>query len=144
MSWIIAKILRTKFSHVAVEVFDGEQIHVYEASIFGIRKIAQSYFKNENRVIFSKTLRVEREKIDSVITFCENFLGAPYGFLALIGIFFRLTFKVKTSIGVDGKKSAVCSELVARVLVLAGVLKFKIKLDFVDPKMLYSMIRSIT
>lgn len=144
LAWLIRLTLGTKYSHVALEVFDGKTLHLYEASAFGVVKIAQSFFSEKHKVIYSKTIETNEYKTSKAINFCEEYLGAPYGYLTIFGLFLNLVFNIKTKLGVDGNKSVICSELVAKVLTLVDIARFNIKLDYADPKKLYAVIRSIT
>jgi hypothetical protein len=104
----------------------------FEAVARGFRPIPfELWLQKGNVIIDEKYLPIGRDKIHLVLCKCVMMSGIPYGGLLsnLVHILWGIqAFK-------DGVKTMMCSEAVARVL--NGVLKFRIDLDFVRPKVIH-------
>jgi uncharacterized protein YycO len=108
----IQLVLNTNYSHTYL-VFDvkstGQRV-VYQATLKGVHCLEYETFKKDNIIIDEIYIKDEESRTDA-LRFCISHLGKPYSLLAIFAILFNIKFG-------DGKRSFICSELVARALKL--------------------------
>ena len=142
-SWCIKKVLKTKYSHVALQLSDIYGNHVYQASVTGVNHISEKSFLQKNTIVYKKSITINEETYTKIKEFCLQMLGRSYSFLAILGIFVDLCLGVKNKIGKDGARTYICSEFAAHALKIAIPFKSE-DIDQLDPKELYALTRSIT
>jgi hypothetical protein len=119
-SKFIMKFQKTNYSHYAIEL-DGM---VADASRFGVRNREASIFFVEEEIVneFNFSIDIEKQKYNEWL---NQFLGRPYGFTQIIGLFFR---NVGLNKHVDfgyGDKTIICCEFV--VMMLRDLCKLNLK-----------------
>lgn len=144
-AYLIKLILGTKYSHVALRVWDIESNRnlVYHSSIKGVTLMPENKFLNSNKVIHSKTIEINHVSKTEVLNFCEDSINKSYGFLTIIGLLFKRVFGIKNKIGKDGNKTFICSEFLAQILKIVRPVTAQFISDDIDPKELYVLVRSI-
>jgi hypothetical protein len=119
-SSFIMKFQKTNYSHYAIEV-DGM---IADATRFGVRnRNAVSFFIEEEIISeFNFSIEIEKQNYDEWL---KQYLGRPYGFAQLIGLFSR-------NVGLDkhvdfgfGDKTIICCEFV--VMMLRDLCKLNLK-----------------
>jgi len=119
-SWLITKVLGTKYSHTFLIFNIFENNIVFEADRYGVRAVNLELFLKKNYVIKNKVME-DTTAMDG-LKYCLNHLGKKYSFISNFAILFGFKFK-------DNERKFICSELVARAI---GI---NIKnLDLVTPK----------
>ena len=119
-SSFIMKFQKTNYSHYAIEV-EGM---IADASKYGVRNRTASQFFIDEQLVneFYFSVDVEKKDYDKWLA---QYLGRPYGFTQLIGLFSR-------NIGLDkhvvlgfGDKTIICCELV--IMLLRDLCKLNLK-----------------
>jgi hypothetical protein len=143
-SWLIKKLLRTKYSHVAIQIrARDKEPKIYHSSMAGVERLTTQQFLKKNKVVYKKTLNIPVTSIADIVRYCKSMLGRPYGYLTILGIFLEVTFGILNKIGEDGNRTLICSEFAARALKKA--LPFKAsEIHDMTPKELYVLTRSIS
>jgi hypothetical protein len=126
VSWLVRKVEGTEFSHVYVR-FPSERLArniLYEASGTSVHFKAQWIFDRDNEVVEEYETLISEDTHVSVMRFCLDNAEVPYGLKSLFG--FGIV-KIASIFGIkipnpfrDGRKTYVCSELVADILRDAG------------------------
>lgn len=140
ISWIIRKVERTEYSHVATswKSRDGSLCFIYEAQGTSLHFTSERVFKKRVDVVKEYSLSICDETKKSLLEYCVNNAGVDYGFKQLIGIgYVRFMSSFGKSVKnpySDGRRSQVCSELVGGIL--QDVLGYDIEadLDVASPK----------
>lgn len=135
----------TEFSHVYIKWRSDylERDIIYHASGHAVGFItSERFLAAGNRVVLEKPLSLSDATKKTVIQFCMDKSGTPYGIKHLIGFgivkLCKLVGKtIKNPFG-DGPKTYICSELAAEVLNTAG---FSVKnIEQITPKHLYTLL----
>lgn len=102
----------TNYSHVffCMEPEGLDRSIVIHANHKGVNIDSLSNFCEKNKLVHIIKVRDE-EQANNAMRFAIDHLGKPYGFLSMIAIFLGIKFG-------DGKKTMICSELVARAFKL--------------------------
>lgn len=111
-SWAIQKALKINYSHtyLVFEVRSTGQKVIYQATSKGVHCLEYESFKKDN-VILDEISIVNEEGRVGALSFCISQLGKSYSTVAIFSILLNIKFG-------DGKKTFICSELVARALKL--------------------------
>lgn len=134
-SKLISWYMGVPYSHVGIYVYSRylEMPLVYEASVKGVTLMPMFRWQKKQRIIAERVIKVDKLEKRRVIRKAVDRCGTPYGFHTLLGIF------LGNNLGMDGKKTFICSEFAY------DVLKEKIKKDLPDrdditPRELWALI----
>ena len=116
-SWMVRKVLGTKYSHVILDIYlpDVDRNVAYESGAFGINQL-NDFDVKKNVLIHSRSLSVTKEQGTKLRQFCIDNLHRKYGYLTMIGLFFKMCLGIKTKLGNDGNQTFICSEFVIKAL----------------------------
>lgn len=123
ISWLIRKYIKCDYSHTAIVIELYGINLVLESSFEGVNVVTLDKFLEKNTVI--KEIKLQQSTYtDSVISYIFKNIDKGFSFSAFIGIIFK-----KKTIGDDGEKYMICSELVARAFGMSGDLDHITPLD---------------
>ena len=130
----------TPYSHVYLAMYNpwADRTVVYQASHGDVNCISYDRFLDYNEVVEEFVLQMQTPALKSLMQYCISSLGAPYGFLGLLKIVLRRTFRKIFRVSGDGAKSYHCSEFVVRAMPNL----IKADADFVEPVDLYKALKS--
>jgi hypothetical protein len=135
LSKIIRRTQKTPFSHTYIKYEDTStcQIMIFEAVVWGVRKIELSQWLKLNEIVVEFDLNITKTQYTEFLSFANLNTHKRYGILQLIGIGLAKYLNLKRNLFDDEDRTDVCSELVARVLILFGY-KIEIDLDLITPR----------
>jgi uncharacterized protein YycO len=134
-SWLIKKVLKTKYSHAYVRLHDEltNIDMVYQASGPYVNFQNMDDFVKSETIVREYPISVTEETYAKVMSFCEKKVGKPYALRNIFAIFiYHLTGKKILKSDKDECKF-ICSELVAEILEICGILDKKVDLDYFTP-----------
>lgn len=137
-SWAIRLYQNTEYSHVYLK-FHSEALNrvlIYEAVGGGVRFIGSSAWEKQAIEVASFDLDIKQCNYVTLLQFCVDHAGLEYGFLQNIGLLFCDLFKMKEN---PFKKGKNCSEMVAEILKLEGVVINK-DFNLVTPKDIFEVL----
>lgn len=119
-AWIIMLAERLPFSHVALELRDGDKFTVCEAVVPKSRVIDGGHWRTQYKSIRVFRFYIPESKRDHVLQWFKKQDGLEYGWGSIVvialGLICRPFEKVFKSVKVDGAKKKICSELVGRFM----------------------------
>lgn len=123
--------LGTEYSHVAVEFHlkAMDRFLIFESSYGDVHAVEAKSWAKDNIIVDEVCLDITKEKRVLVMRFLLDNLQKKYGYMSILGIAFP-----KLKLGVDGNKTFICSELVAKVLDIAYNYKVDKSIDYMTPK----------
>jgi len=135
-SSLIKYFQKTKYSHIRLRWTNstGREV-IYEASGTEIKflgTIAQK--QRSNKILKTYKIELNRDEYRSLIDVCMELAGIKYGKNQVVGILLVNLFNLKTNPFSDGRKSQVCSELVARILEKVKNYHIAYDLDIAGPR----------
>ena len=146
-SWLIRMIEGTEYSHVRIRWQNSIGINlIYEASGSSVKLIGD-YATNKHpvEVVHSYKFSLNKEEYRKLISLFR-FAGVDYGIKQVFGIALARLFKLKKNPLSQGRRSQVCSELVAMFLVeVLGIIYLPhiINLDLVGPKQIQQLLEKM-
>ena len=138
-SWLIRLVEGTKFSHTYIKGYQGlkPQGYVYQASGLDVNFMGLEIFESNVEILHEYKIEVTRDQRRDMISRAIRLSGSPYGIKQIFGIayhrFGRLFGQNWRNPFSDGEITAVCSEIVAAVLINLGF-EFKQDLDLITPR----------
>ena len=132
-SWLIRKIERSKFSHVAILYQDkitGRWL-VAQSNKYRLNIVSLENFEKENAIIAKIEICDSYDKYMSFLRYTFDHLGNQYGYLTMFGILLNRIFKIKNPFA-DGDKTFFCSEYFIKAI---GVKDINPEID--GPKKIY-------
>ena len=116
---------------------------IYHAKGSNLHFMSKEVFDKENKTVYTFEIDLDKAKKHEVVTYLLKNAGKPYAVMQIVGIaldilckkLFRFSIKNLFS---KGRKSMICSEVVAYVLKMSG-LKVKYNLDTITPKEVYDV-----
>lgn len=116
LSWLVAKISRSDYSHVALAINDHE---IVEANFFiKTRRTKLTYNHKINSVY--RLVDIDDEKRVLIVANALKTLGEHYDYWQIIGLFFRFVFHWNTDL-FNSMNKLICSEEIDRDFYESGV-----------------------
>lgn len=103
-SWLIKKLLKSQFSHVALAVSETDIIE-----IDFLKKVQQKPNPYKNYCI-GRVKGVNTEQLKEVVKFAESKIGVSYDYLQILGLFLETVFNIRNYI--NQRNRLICSELI--------------------------------
>lgn len=111
-SWIIKKIERCKFSHMAFRITFSRISLIAHADAEGVHIDNEDSFNHYNKIFDKKIINADETLLFKYIV---KHTGKKYGFLTIIGMGISRLFKIKNPFK-DRGHTFICSELVITFL----------------------------
>lgn len=122
-AWLIMRAYSTPYDHVYIRIHSDkyERDLIYQASSIMVNFMSPEVFDASNITINSFKLSISDESYKSLMQFCIDNAGKPYGIKDILGLSWVrindwLGRTVKNPFN-DGGTTYVCSELVSTILV---------------------------
>lgn len=135
IGWAIMAAERTKFSHAFIEIRSDslDRNLIYHATGSGVYFIGETNFLDQNEVVESFEFEISDEGKKRLLQWAIDQSGKPYGKLQLIGIGIMRTARlfgvtIRNPFQNEGSRY-ICTELVARALYEAGLVKVCVDYD---------------
>jgi hypothetical protein len=148
-SSLIKLFLRTKYSHIYLERTSEflDVTYIYQASGLSVNFENAEYFKQKNHVVSEFEFEVPAEVYNKIISAAMKKAGRPYGIKQVFGIAwtFICPGKVKNPFA-DGSYSYICSELIAELLDIAGIVNknsWSKSMDSITPKDVFEKLEEL-
>lgn len=139
-SWLIMKLFDTNYSHVYIKFYSDslERDLIYQASGTSLNFCGLNHFCKNNTIVSEFDVSISTENRKKMLQFAIDNEGKPYGVWNAVGLGIKhiarkLGFDIKNPFA-DGKKTEVCSELVAFVLQEHTELEISWDINEVTPK----------
>lgn len=135
---IIQKVMKTKYSHTYIHLFNSNQI--FEAEFVGVRLMGYDRWLKKSKVVEEVTIEMSDDRYSELLMFIAANKGKSYSTMQLFRILLR-------KLGLDvtrqnGDESYICSELVARALAPELGLDTD-NLDYITPRQIYEMVKKL-
>ena len=148
-SWLIRFVEGTEFSHAYIRWYSNslERDVIYQASGTMVNFCGRGVFDEHHQVVDEFEVELSAEVKKKVIQYAMDNAGVPYGLKPALGMgwvrFMKiLGYEVPNPFR-DGKKTYVCSELVADILVEVLGHDLDHDLDDVGPRILYDYAKKL-
>lgn len=140
VSWLILKMEKTNYSHVAIYFQTDLGPIVFHTSLFGVVPTSFNEFIKHNEI--KQSIDIEPGVAQKQLMFRRalSLVGTKFSILGLIGAGLTRIFKMKNNIFSDGNKTEFCSEFVYDVLDEVFILDgYNPEID--GPKMLNKLLK---
>jgi hypothetical protein len=120
-AWLIMKVLRTDYSHVAVLFHSSRsnKFYPYEANgRAGVNFVGQEIWSERNLVVWQTTKDIDDDSYDDVLEFAMSMCGEVYATMQNVGIKVCDWLGIKYNPWSNGKN---CSELLKLIAARLGI-----------------------
>jgi len=148
-AWIIEKIDGASFDHAYLRLTSSflERDIIYQATSKGVDFIGSTLWLKNTRPVEEYELDITPDNYKTLIQFCIDNAGVPYGFLGVFGAGIR---KIVAKFGKtinnpfnDGLSSEFCSEIVTRCLDTIDPAQFDLNPDNITPNDLNILLKKL-
>ena len=125
LSAIIRIVQGTKYDHCAFSLSSEDDAFIYESQVWKTHKREREDFFKENEIVKSYRIPITDEEYEAIRTIIKEMDGVIYGVLQIIGLAFSTLVErvmggyIRNPFG-DDKETQVCSEYLARILMVLG------------------------
>jgi hypothetical protein len=116
LSWIIRKVTKSQFSHVAISISD-DNAQIVEADVFKRLGAKMNPYKNYEVV----DVEMNESQREQLLIFLKSVYGKQYDYLFILGIFLRLIGVRRNDMWSDRSNRIMCSELVDDAFLSVGI-----------------------
>jgi hypothetical protein len=135
MSWLIRRILGTKYSHVLARwnAAQGKIDVVWEAAGDGIRFLGPIAHVGKYNIVKEYVIELNKQEYFKLIEYTHKYAHVKYGKLQLIGMLIARVCRMRRNVLSSGEASQVCSEAVGGLLKYVKGWELDINLDVYGP-----------
>lgn len=148
-AWIIEKIDGAKFDHAYLRLNSASLNRdiIYQATSKGVEFVGSALWLKGTKPVEEYELDVSAADYKTLIQFCIDNAGTPYGFLGVIGaglvdIAARFGKTIKNPFN-DGMASEFCSEITDRCLATVDPAQFSLDPDNITPNDLNILLKKL-